>query len=70
LGVNAFIAGLMSEFYQPFQNITPYLLMAAGFVWSVVAMLIPFTKMKLTFNSLLNIIFAFVILAKGFLTLL
>ena len=25
LGVNTFIAGLMTEFYEPFQNITPYI---------------------------------------------
>ncbi len=69
LGINAFIAGLMSEFLPMFQKLTPYILMAAGFVWSIVAMLIPFSKMKLTFNSLLNLILAFVILVKGFLEL-
>ena len=68
-GVNAFIAGLMAEFYQPFQNNTPYLLFIAGFVWSVVAILVPFSKMKLTFNSLVNVICAAVIFAKGLLFL-
>lgn len=66
LGVNAFVAGLMEEFYQPFQNLTPYLLMAVAFVWALAEMLIPFSKMKLTINSLLNLILAFVIFAKGF----
>lgn len=70
LGINAFIAGLMEEFYQPFQNLTPYVLMAVAFVWSIVAMAIPFSKMKLTFNSLLNLISAFIILFKGFLFLI
>lgn len=69
LGINAFIAGLMADFMPLFQDRTPYIIMAAAFVWSVVAMLIPFTKMKLTFNSLLNLIFAFAILVKGFLFL-
>ena len=66
VGVNTFIAGLMADFYMPFQNLTPYLLMAAAFVWSMVAMLTPFSKMKLTFNSLVNLVSAFVIFAKGF----
>ena len=65
-GVNAFIAGLMYDFLPLFQNMTPAVLVAAGFVWSVVAMLIPFSKMKLTFNSLVNLVSAFVIFAKGF----
>ena len=66
VGVNSFIAGLMADFYMPFQNLTPYLLMAAAFVWSMIAMLTPFSKMKLTFNSLVNLVSAFVIFAKGF----
>ena len=66
VGVNSFIAGLMADFYMPFQNLTPYLLMAVAFVWALVEMLIPFSKMKLTINSLLNLILAFVIFAKGF----
>lgn len=70
LGVNAFIAGLMTEFYQPFQNMTPYILMAVAFVLSIVEMIVPFSKMKLTFNSLMNLILAFVILAKGILFLI
>lgn len=70
LGVNAFIVGLMADFFPLFQNLTPYFLMAAAFVWSIIAMAIPFSKMKLTFNSLLNLVFAFVILVKGFLELL
>jgi putative Mn2+ efflux pump MntP len=66
LGVNSFIAGLMTEFYLPFQTLTPYLLMAAAFVWAMIAMLTPFSKMKLTFNSLVNLVSAFIIFAKGF----
>ena len=66
VGVNSFIAGLMADFYMPFQNMTPYLLMAAAFVWSMVAMLTPFSKMKLAFNSLVNLVSAFIIFAKGF----
>lgn len=70
LGVNSFIAGLMTEFYEPFQNITPYLIVGAAFIWSVIAMMIPFTKMKLTLNSFLNLIFAAFIAAKGLLGLI
>ncbi len=70
LGVNTFIAGLMTEFYEPFQNITPYILIGVSFVWSLIGMIIPFSKMKLTLNSLLNLIFAFVILAVGFVSLM
>ena len=70
LGVNTFIAGLMTEFYEPFQNITPYILIGVSFVWSLIEMIVPFSKMKLTFNSLLNLIFAFVILAVGLLCII
>ena len=70
LGVNAFIAGLMADFMPLLQNKTPYVIMATAFVWAVVSMMIPFSKMKLTVNSLLNLIFAFVILVKGILFLL
>lgn len=70
LGINAFIIGLMADFYEPFQNITPYLLMGVAFIWSLVEMLIPFSKMKLTFNSFLNSICAGVILVKGLLGLI
>lgn len=70
VGVNPFIAGLMTEFYEPFENLTPYIVMGAAFVWSIIAMLIPFSKMKLTANSLLNLFFAFVILAKGLLEII
>ena len=66
VGVNAFIAGLMADFYMPFQNLTPYLLMATAFIWAMISMLTPFSKMKLTFNSLVNLVSAFVIFAKGF----
>ena len=66
VGVNSFIAGLMAEHYTPFQNQTPYLLMAAAFIWAMIAMLTPFSKMKLTFNSLVNLVSAFIIFAKGF----
>lgn len=69
LGINSFIAGLMAEFYLPFQNVTSYVIMAVAFAWSVVMMLIPFSKMKLTFNSLMNLILAFVILVKGILSI-
>ena len=69
LGINAFIAGLMFEFLPLFQNKTPYILVAVAFVWSIIAMLIPFSKMKLTLNSLLNLIFAAIIFAKGLLEL-
>ena len=70
LGVNAFIAGLMTEFYLPFQNMTSYIIMAVAFVLSIVEMLVPFSKMKLTFNSLLNLILSFLILAKGILEII
>ena len=66
VGVNSFIAGLMAEHYMPFQNQTPYILMAAAFIWAMIAMLTPFSKMKLTFNSLVNLVSAFIIFAKGF----
>lgn len=70
LGVNAFIAGLMTEFYVPFPNITPCMMIGVAFVWSVVSMMIPFSKMKLTFNSLINFISALIILVKGFLSII
>ena len=70
LGINSFIAGLMTEFYEPFQNITPYLLAGCAFVWSIISMIIPFSKLRLTLNSLLNSISAGVILVKGLLLLI
>lgn len=70
LGVNAFIAGLMTEFYIPFQNLTPYILIGVAFLWSIASMSMPFTKMKLTFSSFLNLICAFVILLKGLLAVI
>ena len=70
LGVNTFIAGLMADFMPLFQNMTPFILIGAGFVWSLISMAIPFSKMKLTLNSLLNSIFAGIILVKGLLGLI
>lgn len=70
LGVNSFIVGLMSDFFPLFQKLTPYLLMAAAFLWSMIAVAIPFSKMKLTVNSLLNIIFAALILVSGLMVLI
>ena len=70
LGINAFIVGLMADFYEPFQNITPYIIMGVAFIWSIIEMAIPFSKMKLTLNSLLNSICAGVILVKGLLLLI
>ncbi|MBR7176259.1 MAG: manganese efflux pump [Bacteroidales bacterium] len=69
LGVNAFIVGLMYEFMPMFHYYTPCIMMIVAFVWAIVMMLIPFSKMKLTFNSLLNLIFAAVILVRGLLIL-
>ena len=65
LGVNAFIAGLMADFMPLFQNLTPYIIMAVAFVWAIVSILIPFSKMKLTVNSLLNVIFSAIIVVIG-----
>lgn len=65
LGVNAFIAGLMFDFLPLFQKMTPYIIMAAAFVWAVAFILIPFSKMKLTVNSLLNVIFSALIVLIG-----
>lgn len=70
LGVNSFIAGLMFDFMPLFHNMTPYIIMAAAFVWSVVFILIPFTKMKLMLNSFLNVIMAGTIAAIGIFGLL
>lgn len=70
LGINAFIVGLMADFYEPFQNITPYIIMGVAFIWSIIEMAIPLSKMKLTLNSLLNSICAGVILVKGLLLLI
>lgn len=70
LGVNSFIVGLMSDFYPLFQKLTPYILMAAAFLWSMIAVAIPFSKMKLTVNSLLNVIFAALILVSGLIVLI
>lgn len=69
LGVNAFIVGLMYEFMPMFHYYTSCIMMIVAFVWAIVMMLIPFSKMKLTFNSLLNLIFAAVILLRGLLIL-
>lgn len=65
LGINTFIAGLMADFFQPFGNLMTYLLMIAGFIWSILAIIVPFSKIKLIFNSLLNLIFALIILIIG-----
>ena len=70
LGINAFIVGLMADFMPLFQNMTPFILIGTGFVWSLISMAIPFSKMKLTLNSLLNSIFAGIILVKGLLGLI
>ena len=70
LGVNSFIAGLIAEFLPLFQNLTPCIIMAAAFVWSIVTMHIPFSKMKLTLNSLLNLIFSAVIAVVGMIYLI
>ncbi len=70
VAVNTFIAGLMFDFLPLFQNLTPYILIGAGFIWSLVGMIIPFSKMKLTLNSLLNLIFAGIIFAKGLIGLM
>ena len=70
LGINTFIVGLMADFLPLFQNMTPFVLMGAGFIWSLISMAIPFSKMKLTLNSLLNSIFAGIILVKGLLGLI
>ncbi len=70
LGINAFIVGLMADFMPLFQNMTPYILIGAGFIWSLISMAIPFSKMKLTLNSFLNSIFAGIILVKGLLGLI
>ena len=43
--------------------------MGISFIWAMTAMMIPFSKMKLTLNSLLNIILAAVIFARGLLFL-
>lgn len=67
LGINSFIAGLMEDFLPLLQNLTPYILVAVAFVWSVIAMLIPFSKLKLTFNSMLNMVFAAIIFVRGLL---
>lgn len=69
LGVNAFITGLMADFLPLFQNMTPYIIMAVAFAWAFVSIIIPFTKMKLTVNSLLNVIFAAIIVVIGMLKL-
>ena len=69
LGVNAFITGLMADFLPLFQKMTPYIIMAVAFVWAFVSIIIPFTKMKLTVNSLLNVIFAAIIVVIGMLNL-
>ena len=65
LGVNAFIAGLMADYMPLFQNLTPYIIMAVAFVWAIVSIMIPFSKMKLTVNSLLNVIFSAIIVVIG-----
>lgn len=65
LGINTFIAGLMADFFQPFGNLITYLLIISGFIWSIIAIIVPFSKIKLIFNSLLNLIFAIIILIIG-----
>lgn len=70
LGMNSFIVGLLSEFFLPFNNLTPYIIIAVAFIWAIISLLIPFSKTKLTFNSLLNIIFSAIILVRGFIFML
>lgn len=70
LGVNSFIAGLIAEFLPLFQNLTPYIIMAAAFVWAIVSIMIPFSKMKLTVNSLLNLLFSAVVAVMGMIYLI
>ena len=65
LSINTFIAGLMADFFPLFGRWTPYILIGAGFVWAALAAFIPFSRIKLTVNSLLNLLFAVVILVIG-----
>lgn len=70
LGVNAFIAGMMTEFYEPFSNLTPCVIAGVAFLWSLISMTMPFSQIRLTYNSLLNVVSAFIILMKGLLNLI
>lgn len=64
-GINAFIAGLMTEFYLPLGKYTFCFVALAGLVWGLLSIATPFSRMKLTFYSFLNLIFSIVVFASG-----
>ena len=68
LGINALIAGLMSDasFLPLFEKHTPILLIGISLIWGLIGIGTKFSQTKLLINSLLNIAAALAVLATGF----
>lgn len=68
LGINALIAGLMSDaaFLPLFGKITPLYIIGISLIWGFIGIGTKFSQTKLLINSLLNIAAALAVLATGF----
>ena len=68
LGINALIAGLMSDaaFLPLFGKITPLYIIGISLIWGLIGIGTKFSQTKLLINSLLNVVAALAILATGF----
>ena len=67
LGINALIAGLISDaaFLPLFGKITPLYIIGASLIWGLIGIGTKFSQTKLLVNSLLNVVAALAILATG-----
>ncbi len=70
LGINTFFVGLGYDYFPLLGKVTPLVIACTTLVWAVIGTFIPFSKIKLLINSLLNLFFAFIIIFLVFLTLL
>lgn len=67
LGINALIAGLISDeqFLPLFGEVTPLLIIGVSLIWGLIGIGTKMSQTKLLINSLLNIVAALAILATG-----
>lgn len=72
LGINPFIAGLMSvdKFLPLLGNITPLYIFGLGIIWGLIGIGTKFSKTKLLINSLGNVLAALAILTVGIITII
>ena len=71
LGINPFIAGLMSNeaFLPLLGNMTPMYIFGFGIIWGLMGIGTKFSQIKLLINSLGNVLAALAILVVGIVTL-